>query len=403
MAGVDLADAGLLVDALLAARLEFEVLHRIGDIGALAVDAGIAERPVEHASGRSDEGLAGQVLAVAGLLAHEDEVRGRQAFAEHHLGREPVEVAPRAGQRLAAQHLEPVAPHAGRRVGFAVGTRLVGARQARLLGARHDRGGAFRHGCLWSGNHRSLAMAGGADQGRDQRRLGQVLPIFDRHLALHRIDLQTRRVEDVGVIGAPVLFGRVLGRDIVARTAGAEHQGRAVPGGARFRRHDGPVHGAEPLDEEGRRQSHDVMLGFEPSEIGGSPGGAVGLRFGRCHFLEAHERRHLVTVATHRFRHMLDAEHVVVGRDVEELRLVLQPIEHAIQEGETLRVLVARDEFGQIDEAARHPQGTGRLRRLPRPRAHRRRGRARRDRPATPRRRPDARLGQRRAAVRQPS
>ena len=61
-------------------------------------------------------------------------------------------------------------------------------------------------------------------------------------------------------------------------------------------------------------------------------------------------------VAPHRLRHHLDAEHVLVGGDVEQARLVLQAAEHAVEEGEPLRVAVAGDEFGEVDEAARHAQ-----------------------------------------------
>lgn len=45
-----------------AARHELEVLHRIGDIGALAVDTGLRYRRVEHVAGRTDEWLPGQIF-----------------------------------------------------------------------------------------------------------------------------------------------------------------------------------------------------------------------------------------------------------------------------------------------------------------------------------------------------
>ena len=132
VAGVDLADARLLVDAPLAARLEFEVLDRIGDIGALAVDAGIGQRPVEHRAGRPDEGLAREILLVARLLADEDEVGGRQALAEHRLGREAVERAARAGPRPRARSASSAVGAGGR------------AARSRAASARAMIGGAFR-------------------------------------------------------------------------------------------------------------------------------------------------------------------------------------------------------------------------------------------------------------------
>src|SRR4051794_21597000 len=61
-AGLDLASIRFLMDSALAARLEFEMLHRIGDIDVRAVDAGFFERRVEHFAGRADERLAAQIF-----------------------------------------------------------------------------------------------------------------------------------------------------------------------------------------------------------------------------------------------------------------------------------------------------------------------------------------------------
>src|SRR6185295_6277915 len=91
--GFDLVGVRLLVNAPLAARLEFEVLHGIRDVDAGAVDAGLGERAVEHLPGRSDERLAGQILLVARLLADEHDPRVRRPLAEHGLGRVLVERA----------------------------------------------------------------------------------------------------------------------------------------------------------------------------------------------------------------------------------------------------------------------------------------------------------------------
>src|SRR5688500_11558966 len=48
-----------------------EVLDHVGHVGARAVDAGLAQRPVEELPRRAHERTARQVLVVAGLLAHE--------------------------------------------------------------------------------------------------------------------------------------------------------------------------------------------------------------------------------------------------------------------------------------------------------------------------------------------
>src|SRR5437660_3085713 len=91
MAGLDLGIVRLLVQAALAARLEFEVFDGVGHIDARTIDAGLRERAVEHRTGRTDEWLAGQILLVARLLADEHDGRVRGAFAEHGLGRVLVE------------------------------------------------------------------------------------------------------------------------------------------------------------------------------------------------------------------------------------------------------------------------------------------------------------------------
>ena len=84
---LDLAGVRLLVDAPLAARLEFEMLDRVGDVDAGAVDAGLGKRAVEQLAGRADERPAGEILLIAGLLADEHERRVARALAEHGLGR----------------------------------------------------------------------------------------------------------------------------------------------------------------------------------------------------------------------------------------------------------------------------------------------------------------------------
>src|SRR5262249_48718637 len=55
MAGARLTDGRLLVNAPLAALLELEVLDRVGDVDARAIDAGIRERAIEQLPSRADE------------------------------------------------------------------------------------------------------------------------------------------------------------------------------------------------------------------------------------------------------------------------------------------------------------------------------------------------------------
>jgi hypothetical protein len=75
------------VQPALAAGTPLEVLDRVGQVDLLALDLGALERPREDAAGRPDEGLALDVLAVAGLLADQHQLRLAQAGAEDRLGR----------------------------------------------------------------------------------------------------------------------------------------------------------------------------------------------------------------------------------------------------------------------------------------------------------------------------
>src|SRR5690348_14230429 len=58
MARLDLHRARFRMDAPLAARDPFEMLHRVGDIGDRALDPSIDQRLVEELPGWSDEGRA---------------------------------------------------------------------------------------------------------------------------------------------------------------------------------------------------------------------------------------------------------------------------------------------------------------------------------------------------------
>jgi hypothetical protein len=85
-AGGNLERVGFFVDAALAAKLPFEMLDGVGDVGLAAVDAGFFQGSVEELSGRPDEGAALLVFLVAGLLAEEEDFRMGGTFAEDGLG-----------------------------------------------------------------------------------------------------------------------------------------------------------------------------------------------------------------------------------------------------------------------------------------------------------------------------
>jgi hypothetical protein len=69
----DLLGVRALVDSALAARAVLEVLDDVRDVGVVALDPGFGERPVEQRSRRPDEWPALAVLAIARLLADEEQ------------------------------------------------------------------------------------------------------------------------------------------------------------------------------------------------------------------------------------------------------------------------------------------------------------------------------------------
>src|SRR5690606_15342921 len=99
MAGAHLTGIGFAVDAALTARLELEMLHRIGDVNLCAVDIGLLQDAVEQPAGRADERFACYILLVSGLLADENHTRFLPAFAEHGLRCVLPERAASAGDR----------------------------------------------------------------------------------------------------------------------------------------------------------------------------------------------------------------------------------------------------------------------------------------------------------------
>src|SRR5512138_1711334 len=85
VAGGDLHFVRLLVDTTFAARLELEMFDCVRDVSQLSIDIGVLEGAIEHAARGTDEGLAREILLVAGLLADEHDLRALQASTEHRL------------------------------------------------------------------------------------------------------------------------------------------------------------------------------------------------------------------------------------------------------------------------------------------------------------------------------
>src|SRR3984893_9911578 len=104
-AGVDLGSVRLLVQATLPLRFALEVLDGVRDVDASTIDARFLERLIEDAPGRTDEGLAFDILAIARLLAHEHDLGMLRPLAKDGLGAGLVEVTrATAGGRLAQRH-----------------------------------------------------------------------------------------------------------------------------------------------------------------------------------------------------------------------------------------------------------------------------------------------------------
>ena len=70
MATIDLVGIGALVQTPFAARLELEMLYRIGDKYQLAINFGVFECPYKHAARRTNKWLSLFVFLIAGLFAH---------------------------------------------------------------------------------------------------------------------------------------------------------------------------------------------------------------------------------------------------------------------------------------------------------------------------------------------
>lgn len=62
------------------------MFHRVGDIGGRSIDSGFGEGAVEQLAGGADEGFAGDVFVIAGLLADDHDAGIGGAFAEDGAG-----------------------------------------------------------------------------------------------------------------------------------------------------------------------------------------------------------------------------------------------------------------------------------------------------------------------------
>ena len=106
---------------------------------------------------------------------------------------------------------------------------------------------------------------------------------------------------------------------------------------------------AKPAREERRGQFDDMMLRLEPGDE---------VRFLlAADFAEADKGVHLVLVAAHGLGHRGDLGHVGIGRDIEQIVVLPQPPQQAVEQGEPLGVAVQDRDLRQFDEFGRYVEG----------------------------------------------
>src|SRR6266540_433409 len=106
LAGYDLPDQRLLVQAPLATLDPFKMLHRVCDVNLVARNARFSEGFVQETTCRSDERVALAIFHIAWLFTDEHDARVSRPFAEHRLGRVLVEIATFARTCRGPQALE---------------------------------------------------------------------------------------------------------------------------------------------------------------------------------------------------------------------------------------------------------------------------------------------------------
>jgi len=111
----DLGGIGLLVDTPFPARLPLEVLDRVGDVNVLSIDSGFGQTLVEEPTSRADERMPLEILAIARLLADQQEPGARPALPENGLGRALPERAGAAAGGSSAKRRQGSLARQGRR------------------------------------------------------------------------------------------------------------------------------------------------------------------------------------------------------------------------------------------------------------------------------------------------
>jgi hypothetical protein len=106
LAGYNLPDQRLLVQAPLATLDPFKMLHGVGDVNLVARNMGFSEGFVQETTCRSDERMALTIFHVAWLFTNEHDTCVFRPLAENRLGRVLVQIASFARTCSGPQALE---------------------------------------------------------------------------------------------------------------------------------------------------------------------------------------------------------------------------------------------------------------------------------------------------------
>ena len=337
LAGAHLGVVRRGMQARLAATVELEVLHGVGEVETVALESRIREGTVEQLPGRPDERPAREVLVIARLLADEHDARIAGPFPEYGLRGRLPERTVAAGLCLERQTLD----RGGRRTRDRSG----------VLGIRACRARPATQRVLLAGLalHVGHAPVGVPDQRRDQVRLGHVLPVFLRHFRLHRPNLDARGIEYAAVVDPPGVFEGIAPGccAFIDRRRKPDFAG-TLPVGTAHRRENGPAHIGKAAFEEAAGVLDDAVLRLEPGHV---PRLAV-LAVGLGHRAKSHESLHLVYVPAHRLGVAREPCHVRIAAELHQVTLAVgNPPEHRIQERPAIRAAMTAGRPCHVQES----------------------------------------------------
>ena len=163
------------------------------------------------------------------------------------------------------------------------------------------------------------------------------------------MDLDPRRIENVRVILPPQRLDCVAVGGFGAQKSGAKVNVFPVPVRAAIRRQDRPAHVGKAIDEKGRVPFYNMMPGFEPGDI---PRPSVVV----SHGAKTDKGTHFMHVVPDGLVHLRESMDVGVDGNLEQMGLAVgQPKQCAVEQGPALRIAVACDTPGDLQELAWYP------------------------------------------------